>query len=241
MFTSHTTFTDGTTAAGTATEAQVVTLLRRAMRRRHITVEATRTGGVIIVRKVWNGGTVPKTMTIAFEPVTPAGRITPTMRADLADVAADSGAYRVTAAEREFRARVGRTCARLTSIPPATSARLIDRGLLGVGAPYSATSNGWLPETRVPVRVTLAARLAMLADDHRTHTNAPAGYVHASDHGSASAGRQTPGGALVYDRISTAGCTCGAWSATVEGRDEARGKAREHRQAVTAAFVRALP
>jgi hypothetical protein len=241
MFTQTTTHTDGTTVTGTATEAHVVALLRRALRRRNVTVEATRTGGVIIVRKVWTGDVLPKTMTITCEPVTPVGRITPTMRADLADLDARGGAYRVTAAEPEFRSHVGRTYAGLTSIPPATSARLIDRGLVGVGAPYSATSNGWLPETRVPVRVTLASRLAMLADDHRTHTNAPAGYVHASDHGSASAGRQTPGGALVYDRISTAGCTCGAWSATVEGRDEARGKAREHRQAAAAAFVRALP
>ncbi|MDX3672748.1 hypothetical protein [Streptomyces europaeiscabiei] len=238
MFNETVTHTDGSTSTGTATETHALRLLRKAVRRGYH-VEATRTGGAIIERDVHDGSPVPKKHTVTLEPVQAIGTLTVTVRRDIAAVEA-RGAYLVTAAEPQFRTNVGRIAAGFASIPPAASQRLVDRGLVGVGQPYTATSNGFLPETRVPVRVSLVAQLAMLAQDHRTHTIAPAGYVRPADVGSSSAGRQTPGGGLLYSRASPAGCSCRQWSATADGRDDARRLAREHRQRAAAAFIAAL-
>ncbi|MFD0393393.1 hypothetical protein ACFQ3Z_16300 [Streptomyces nogalater] len=153
MFTETITGKHGNTETGTATEPHAITLLRRAVKRRGCTVEATRTGGVIIEWDIWDGGITPKRCTITLEPTAPVGNITKTVRADLAAIDARSGSYLVMEAEPEFRINVGRIRAGLHGVPPAATKRLIDRGLVGVGAPYSATSNGFLVETRVPVRV----------------------------------------------------------------------------------------
>ncbi|MCQ1581222.1 hypothetical protein [Streptomyces parvus] len=242
MFTKTITHADGDTATETSTEADALRLLRTAVRRGY-RVEATRNGGAIVERDIHNGRSiVPETRTVTLEPVTPVGRLTATVRESLSDIAARE-AYRIDVAEREFRDQVGRISAGFRGVAPAAAARLVARGLVVLGEPYEATSNGYLPETRTPVRVSLSARLGMHAQDHRTHTIAPAGYVRPADADlhMVTAGRQTPGGGLVYSRASAAGCTCRTWSATGDGRDDARRLAQGHRQQQTAEFIRTLP
>ncbi|MFJ2225635.1 hypothetical protein ACIOFY_37035 [Streptomyces anulatus] len=239
MFTKIIIHADGGTATETGSEADALRLLRTAVRRGY-RVEATRTGGAIVERDIHNGRSiVPTTHTVKVEPVTPVDTLTATVREYLDDIAARE-AFRIDAAEPEFRHGVGRISAGLGGAAPAAAARLVARGLVVLGEPYKATSNGYLAETRTPVRVSLAARLAMHAQDHRTHTIAPAGYMRPADTGMVTAGRQTPGGGLVYSRASTAGCACRTWSATGDGRDHARRLALRHRQQQTSEFIRTL-
>lgn len=242
MFTVSVTSTDGTTTSSPSSEQHVLALLRRGVRYSHCTVEATRSGGAVIEQRRHDGTPVPKKRTIAIEPAAPLGRITPTVRRDLECI--DAGrAYMVTEAEEAFQSRVGRIAAGFAGVPPAASARLIARGLVVVGAPYAETSNGFLPETRVPVRVSLAARLALLSQDHRTSTIEPAGYVRPADVGMRHTnGLNKPGrrAGMVYDFTSPASCTCRQWTGTYDGRDSARRAAREHRQAVAAELVASL-
>lgn len=239
MFNETITSADNETTTGTATEAHALSLLRRPAVRRGCRMEATRTGGVIITRQVWTGDVLPKQRTIALEPVKPVARLTTTTREDLDAVLAASGAYLVEQAEREFRARVGRIGAGITGIAPAAAARLVDRGLLVLGEPYADTSNGYLPERRRPVKVSLAARLAMLAQAHRTETTQPAGWVKPSDMGYEFIGRDRHGG-RTYVSTSAARCSCHGWSQLCEDRDDARRKARGHREQVTAELVESL-
>ncbi|MEU6462194.1 hypothetical protein [Streptomyces sp. NPDC046976] len=244
MFQETITAADGTVETGTASEAHVVSLLRRALGNRRCTVEATCTGGVVIVREVWDGGVIPKRRTLAFEPVTPLGNITARVREDLSAIGSRPSAHLVTKAEAEFRTSVGRISAGMWGVAPAASRKLVDRGLLVVGEEFAATSNGYLAETRRLVRVSLAARLAMIAADHRTRTGAPAGYVRPADIGmTGSAGLCKPGkrSGMLYDRRSPSSCACGDWSFHgADGPDDARRKAREHRQSATAAAVAAF-
>ncbi|MCX4657298.1 hypothetical protein AB0N79_38690 [Streptomyces microflavus] len=237
MFTKVVTHADGESATETSSDVHALRLLRTAVRRGY-RVEATRTGGAIIERSVHDGvSIVPRTHTVTLEPVVPVGPISATVRECLSDIAARE-AFRVDAAEPPFRHSVGRISAGLGGAPPAAAARLVARGLVVLGEPYRSTSNGYLPEVRTPVGVSLAARLAMHAQDHRTHTLEPAGYVRPNPR--VTAGVQTPGGGLVYSRTSAAGCSCRNWSATGDGRDDARRLARRHRQQQTAEFIRAL-
>ncbi|MBP2056345.1 hypothetical protein J2Z21_009363 [Streptomyces griseochromogenes] len=216
-------------------------MLRRTLKYGRCTAEATRTGGAIIEREVRDGGLVAKKRSITLEPVKPVGSITANTRGHLAAIDAESAPYLVTEAMPPFQSRVGRISAGVDSIPPAATARLVDRGLVTVGPPWRSTSNGYLPETRATVAVSLAARLAMLAQDHRTYTIAPAGYVKPLDIGHDFIGRNSPRGGVTYDRRSPAGCSCRTWSATsVDGRDDARRLAREHRQQMTAEFIASL-
>ena len=199
-------------------------LLMSAVRRRY-TVEATRQGGAVIVRDI-RGGAVPYQRIVTLEPVTPAGKVTATMRLDLAII--DRRAGKTLAARLEPGTR--RIDAGLNSIPPAAAARLISRGLVTV--------------TGTSVAVSLAARLAMLAQDHRTETREPRGYVRPADIGLGhlSVGLNKPGGRAgrIYDGSSVASCSCRRWSYPAEDRDHARRRAHEHRQQVTAEFVSAL-
>jgi hypothetical protein len=242
MFREVATSTNGTTTEGTCSEGHALYLLRTAVRRGY-QVEATRHGGAVITRKVWTGDVTPKTLTVAIEPLTAVGLITPTLLGDLAVISAEQRAYRVDQAEPGFRSRIGRINARLASVPPAAARRLVERGLIVLGEPERSTSNGCLPETRTPVQLSLVARLVLLAHAHRTSTTAPRGY-HRPDLSElyASLGRNVGGGkaGLAYDGISAAYCSCRGWSAHVDGREQARRRAHEHRQQVTAAMVTAL-
>ncbi|MEU3137004.1 hypothetical protein ABZ691_30075 [Streptomyces sp. NPDC006854] len=240
MFTKTITHADGDTATEKSSEADALRLLRTAVRRGY-RVEATRNGGAIVERDIPDGRSiVPRTRTVTLKPVTPVGTLTATVRECLNDISV-CAAYRIDVAEREFRDRVGRILASFGAAAPAAAARLVARGLVVLGEPYESTSNGYLPEARTPVRVSLAARLAMHAQDHRTHTIAPAGYLRPAGAGLVTAGRQAPRGGLVYSRASAAGCTCRTWSATGDGRDDARRLAQGHRQQQTAEFIRTLP
>lgn len=208
---------DGIRAETECGEDHARCLLASAVRRRY-TVEATRQGGAVIVRQV-HGGTRPYQRIVTLEPVTPAGTVTATMRRDL-ELIGLRGAGELQAGGR---IKAGY----FYSIPPAAAARLISRGLVTV--------------TGTSVAVSLAARLAMLAQDHHTETREPRGYVHPSDIGMSSAGRNGGGGrsGLTYDRSSAVSCAC-HWSYPAEDRDAARRRAHEHRQEVTAQFVAAL-
>ncbi|MFI8206668.1 hypothetical protein [Streptomyces sp. NPDC085937] len=240
MFRTTITRTDGTSSTGTATEAHALSLLRRAERWEHCAVEATRRGGAIIERRMWEGG-IMRTRKIDLEPLTPLGSITPTMRGAL-DAIAARDAYLVTDAVDIFRSRNGRICAGLESIPPTASKRLVDRSLVVLGTPYPSTSNGYLPETRTPVRLSLSARLALHAKDHRTRTGEPLGYVKPMDVGLNAIGLNKGGrrGGTIYDGTSAASCTCRGWAGTFERRMFALDQARIHRQEATAALVRTL-
>ena len=223
MFRSTVTSSDGTTSEGTSSEADAWRTLRTAVRRGY-SVEATRQGGAIIVREIPHAGDTwqpARKHTVTLEPVTHAGTVTATMRGDL-DAIARWGRSRLTG----DRIRAGF----IYGIPPAATARLMQRGLVTVDG-----------ET---VSVSLVARLAMLAQDHHTETREPRGYVHPSDIGAdyAGAGLNKPGrrAGKILDRSSVASCSCRRWSYPAEDRDNARRRAHEHKQEVTAAMVRAL-
>jgi len=222
MFRELITNADGSTEEGTCSEDHALSLLRRAVRL-GFQVEATRHGGAVIVREI-PGSTGTHRHTVALEPVTPAGRLTATVRLDLAIIDRRMG--------RSLAARLnpvtGRIDAGLNSIPPAAAARLISRGLVTV--------------TDGAVAVSLTARLAMLAQDHRTETRQPRGWYQRSS----VDGQPLPGPSWVraryasYDRSSVASCSCHGWSYPAEDRDDARRRAHGHRQEVTARFVAAL-
>ena len=242
MFRETITAADGTSEQGSCSEEHALGLLRTAVRRGY-TVEATRTGGVVIVRKVATGlSVVPRHRTVALEPVTPVRALTERTRLDLQAIAGRDGKH-------PARLMRGRICAGLCSIPPAASKVLQARGLVAVHW------EGGSPET---VTLTLAARLAMLAQEHKTRTSEPAGYQYPSDMAYRDALRtgqrvtlSTPGIGRVglnkpgrragkcYYGDSTAFCTC-SWSWPCGDRDDARRKAREHRQEATAVMVAAL-
>ncbi|WP_128378529.1 hypothetical protein [Streptomyces cavernae] len=237
MFHEIVTHADGSTGHGTATEAYALSLLRKAVRR-DCRMEATRTGGIVITRDLWRGRVVPDHHIVALEPAKPVNRLTPAVRRDLEAVLAAPDAYVVNQAEQPFRARVGRLWARFVSLAPGTVARLVEGGLLVLGEPYAATSNGFLSEQRRPVRVSLAARLAMGAQAHRTRTTEPNGYVHAADIGlPPGSGRNVGQKVLVYDASSAVGCSCRSWSKMAEHRDVARLYVREHREQMTRELV----
>jgi hypothetical protein len=227
MFRETVTSADGSTSEGSCSEAQASRLLRRVVRLGY-RVEATRSGGAVIVRTIPHGGDTWKPArqhTVMLEPVTVAGKITATVRGDLGIV----GRWAAGSLAAQFRPETGRIDAGLNSIPPGAAARLIERGLVTV----DGTS----------VAVSLVARLAMLAQDHRTETREPRGYVRPAELGwEGHAGLNKPGGrsGKMYDRSSVASCSCRGWSYPAEDREDARRRAHGHRQEVTAAMIRDL-
>jgi hypothetical protein len=211
---------DGTISEGTCGEAAARRMLSTAMRRGYRT-EATLQGGAVMVRDI-RGGVVPRRHTVTLEPATPAGKITDTARRDL-ELIASRGASLLP----NGRIKAGY----IYGIPPAATAQLIARGLVTVAGDA--------------VTISLAARLAMLAQDHRTETREPKGYVYPSDigRGHLSAGLNKPGGRAgkVYDGSSVASCSCRGWSYPAGDRDTARRKAHEHRQQATATMLATFP
>ncbi|MGV9509383.1 hypothetical protein ACWDQZ_27660 [Streptomyces tendae] len=171
MFRETVTSKDRTTSTGTATEQRALAMLRRMVKRPGCRFEVTRTGGFRIERDVWDGDVTPKLRTITLEPSKPLGNLTKTVREALADIDARE-AYLITDAQGTFARRNDCIAAGLLGgAGPALAARLITSGLVTLGKPYKATSNGYMPETRTPVRLSLAARLALFAldadPDHR--------------------------------------------------------------------------
>lgn len=203
MFRETVTSADGEVTESACTEEHALRLLRTAVRRGYRT-EATSRGGAVITRELAQS----RKRTVTLEPVS-AARVTATMRRDLGLIA-----MRGASLLENGRIRAGY----LYGIPPATSARLISRGLVTV--------------TGTSVAVSLAARLAMLAQDHRASASKPRGYYHDPDH--LGPWRK---GSCIYDRSSVASCPC-RWSKPAGDVEDARRYAREHREAMTAALVR---
>lgn len=232
------THTDGSTSEARYTEAEAFDLLGRVLRkRRGFHVEATRAGGVIITRDVYDGGITPKRHTLALESAAqPVTKLSAQTRMDLETLVDHHGqAFLAQGGPND-----GRICASLYGIPPGATRKLIERGLVTVGDELPARERG-NEDSRRPVAVSLVARLAMIAQDHRTSTRQPNGYVRPSDIGRSDAGLNKPGGRCgkVYDRTSSASCSC-RWSEFAEDRDDARRRAREHRRQATAAMLRTL-
>jgi hypothetical protein len=206
-----------------------------------IRAEATKTGGVVFTWEAPSRTPASGLQVSTLEPQAPIGRLTPTVREDL-EALDLYPAERVDEAEAGFRANVGRISAGVYSVPRGTSARLVERGLLvPAGESYSTTSNGHLPETRTPFRLSLAARLALHAHAHLTTTGAPRGYYRPGGE-VASAGLNKPGGraGMLHDSTSWAKCSCGSWSQFADTREEARRLARAHREEATAQAVTAV-
>lgn len=232
-FSETVTSADGTVSTGTCSEAHAWSLLQRAVRHGY-SVEATRTGGAVIVREIPSGSltwTPRRKHTVTLEPSAAAGKITDQMRRDLDAIAARrSGAWLAA----------GRINAGFYTVPKAAAARLVQRGLVTVDG--------------TAVSLSLAARLAMLAQDHRTTTSEPPGYRRPIDmafrdalrtggpvqwDGNVGLNKGGGRGGKAYYRDSTASCTC-RWSYPPEDRDDARRRAHLHRQEITAAMVRTL-
>lgn len=229
MFAETVTSKDRTTSTGTATEQRALALLRRMVKRPGCRIEVTRTGGVRIERDVWDGDVTPKLRTITLEPSKPLGNLTKTVLEALGNIDARE-AYLITGAQAAFSRRNGSISAGIFGgSGPALAARLINCGLVTLGRPYEATSNGYMPETRTPVQVSLAARLALFAREHRTRTSKPIGI-----------GRGGKRGSALYDGTSAASCTCRDWTGTFDGRMFALDAARQHRQDAAAEFLRTL-
>ncbi|MEU0275554.1 hypothetical protein [Streptomyces sp. NPDC006307] len=211
-------------SVGTASE-QHATMLLTTARRRGYDVEFTPAGGALITwtRHLFGpgeGSVVRAERSIELEPVTPVGALSATTRLDLHLIAGDRHARYV---EKDGRRVISGL---LWEIPAFTTARLGARGLV--------------VEDGDQLRLSLTARLALLAQQHRTRTTPPQGWYRppASDpYG--SAGLNRPGGraGMLRDGGSAATCSCGALSGWGGDRDEARRLTRDHRRAVAAAFV----
>ncbi|MGW1353045.1 hypothetical protein ACWCQE_27820 [Streptomyces sp. NPDC002409] len=223
MYRETVTHAHGTTE-GTASEQHAVMLLVRAVRRGYA-IEATAAGGALITwtRHLFGPGentVIRADRSITLEPSTPVGTLSDAVRADLDLIDGDRHArYDEEGGRRVIRGLLWR-------IPAFTTARLRARGLV--------------VEEGERVRLSLTARLGLLAHAHRTRTAAPNGWYRPSAGASyGSAGLNRPGGraGMLYDGGSAAVCSCGDLSAFGGDRGEARRLAREHRRAVAAAFV----
>jgi hypothetical protein len=136
------TSTDGTVTEGACSDADVSRSLTTAVRRGY-KVEVTPQGGTNIVREIPGKGR----HAVVYAPFRNAGSLTATMREDLRLIVLRPAA--------ELQPGTGRIKAGyINSIPPGASSLLRARGLVAV--------NG------TAVTVSMSARLAMLATDHRT-------------------------------------------------------------------------
>lgn len=64
------------------------------------------------------------------------------------------------------------------------------------------------------------------AVEHKTRTTQPAGYLYADSYGTRRSDKR---GRVMFDKSSWALCTCG-WAAAGATREEARSRARAHRE-----------
>ncbi|WP_327415429.1 hypothetical protein [Streptomyces sp. NBC_01233] len=209
---------------GTASEGHATMLLTTALRREYA-VEFTPAGGALITwtRRLFGtgeGSVVRAERSISLEPEMPVGNLSATTRLDLDLIAGDRHARY---AEKDGR----RVVTGLTwQIPAFTTARLRARGLV--------------VEDGDRLRLSLTARLGLLAQLHRTRTTEPKGWYRPSagdPYG--AAGLNRPGGraGMLRDGTSAATCACGALSAWGGDRDEARRLTLAHRREVAAAFI----
>lgn len=133
--------TDGTAAEGACTDEDVKRSLATAARRGY-QVEVTPQGGANISREVPGKGR----HSVVYKPFRNAGSITPNVRQDLRLIS--------TRATAEFQPGTGRIKAGyVNSIPPAAAGWLRAHGLVAVDG--------------TAVTVSMSARLALLARDHK--------------------------------------------------------------------------
>ncbi|MEV8396686.1 hypothetical protein [Streptomyces niveus] len=215
MFSQNNTGADGTSVDGRASERAAASLLTRVQARRGARVEPTRDGGAFIAWTVLrfgerDGDVVETECTITLKPLVPLGRLTQTIRADLDIIDAAPGRTRLDASAH-------RITTGFHSIPPAATARLVERGWVVVEAGGS-------------VRLSLAARLALHADAHRTTTSEPIGYYRPDQAVSAGANRGGRRNGLLHNGTSRASCACGELSKYDDSRYGARIRARKHRE-----------
>ncbi|MFD7555232.1 hypothetical protein ACFV9E_11955 [Streptomyces sp. NPDC059835] len=211
---------------GTATETHALSLLRRALTR-HYDIEARPDGSAHITwaRRQFDphhdGRTVNTPRSLTLTPTTPIRSLPKTVLGDLKLIRTAPWNPRL---ETEGGLEVIEQG--LFRIPPAATARLRDRGLI------TTDGDGY-------VRLTLTARIAVHAHQHRTHTTPPKGWTRPSDLGLTGNGLNKPGrrNGLHYSAGSWAHCPCGNLAAYTDTRDEARAKAREHRITETTRFL----
>ncbi|MFI0827240.1 hypothetical protein ACH4Q7_22605 [Streptomyces roseolus] len=211
----------GGATQGIASEAHALLILRRGARR-GCHIEASTDGGVLVswTRREPRGALAHRS--ISLVPQMPVGTLTDAVLRDLAAVAGLRPA-------RYGRDSIGR--------------RVILAGLAEIGATRTAAlrARQLVTDDRAgAVRLTLTARLGMLAAAHRTTTTEPHGWDRA---GALSAGLNRPGGraGMLRSSASAATCSCGQLHAWGGDRDEARRLGRDHRRDMARAFVEALP
>ncbi|MFC8465972.1 hypothetical protein [Streptomyces sp. NPDC057250] len=210
---------------GHANERHAVSILTRAVRRGYA-VEATPSGGALITwtRATFGptaDGTIRADRSISLEPFTPVGAISPTTRADLALIGGDPHAHY---AEQDGRRVISGLVWR---IPAFTTARLRARSLI-------------TEDEAGRVRLTLTARLGLLAQAHRTRTTEPAGWHRpsaATPYGSAGLNRPGRRAGMLHDGGSAALCACGGLAGYGSDRAEARRLTAAHRREVTTRFI----
>jgi len=137
------THADGSVHKGTCTEEQAARSLATASRRGYF-IEVLPNGGANIMREVH--GPAGGSHWVKLEPIRNAGKLTPTVRTDLALIASRHIAVLVPETGRIKAAYIH-------SIPPGAASLLRAQGLVTLAG-----------ET---VTVSLSARLAMLAQDNR--------------------------------------------------------------------------
>lgn len=216
----------GGTSEGTASEAHALMLLRRAVRRGYA-IEATREGGALITwtRRDLGSRLVHRSITLA--PQMPVGKLTDAIVEDLVTVDELRPAQYI---ENDFGRRV--ILAGLVEVGPMATASLRARRLVTT-------------DDQAPVRLTLTARLGLLANAHRTSTTEPQGWARPADIGlqAVTAGLNKPGrrAGMIRSSGSAATCTCRELHEFGGDRTEARRLAHIHLHDVAAAFVTALP
>ncbi|MGW8602983.1 hypothetical protein ACWGLB_29040 [Streptomyces sp. NPDC055893] len=209
---------------GAASERAATMLLTTAVRRGYA-VEFTPAGGALITwtRHLFGrteGSVIRAERSIGLEPEMPVGNPSATTRIDLDLIAGDRHAHY---AEKGGR----RVVAGLTwEIPAFATARLRARSLV--------------VEEEDRLRLSLTARLGLLAQLHRTRTTSPEGWRRpsaADPYG--STGLNRPGGraGMLHNSSSAATCACGGLSGWGGDRDEARRLTLAHRRTVAAAFI----
>ncbi|MGA5497746.1 hypothetical protein ACPCSP_25620 [Streptomyces cinereoruber] len=209
---------------GTASEAHALMLLRRAARRGYA-IEATAPGGALITWTCHQLGGVEH-RSISLVPQMPVGTLTDAVTRDLGLIAD------LRPVEYVFNDH-GR--------------RIILAGLTEISAMMTATlrARQLVTEHRGTVRLTLTARLGLLAAAHRTTTTEPDSWSRPADAGMAAltAGLNRPGrrAGMINRTASAATCSCGRLRAFGGDRADARRLARAHRRDAAASFVEALP
>lgn len=212
---------------GTASEAHGLMLLRRAVRCGYA-IEATREGGALITwtrRQLGSGAPLHRSITLA--PQMPVGNLTEAVVRHLTTIDTVRPA-------RYMQSDTGRRyiLAGLVEISPMATAALRARQLV-------TTEGG------DRVRLTLTARLGLLALAHRTRTTEPTGWSRPSGLGrqAVTAGLNRPGrrAGMVHSSASAAVCSCGQLQVFGGDRNEARQLATRHRHDVAAEFVASLP